>query len=885
MLPKTLIFFSLSVAAGFAQTTANTTNVTRATLDNGLRVVIIRDPLAPVVTLENNYLAGGQDTPAGFPGMAHAQEHMTFRGCKGLTADQIAAIYAQLGGEMNADTQQTITQYFVTVPAQDLDVALRLDAACMADVGDEQSQWDQERGAIEQEVSRDISNPTQKLIMRMGRDLFDGTAYQEDALGTKESFDKTTGKSLREFYDKWYAPNNAILVISGDVDPQATLAKIKTYYSAIPSKTLPAHPAINLKAVKKENFTLDSNLPYTTVGIAFRFPGSDSPDYAAATVLADVLSSQRGELYNLVVQGKALQAAFGNVESYPAASLSLVYALTPPGKGSTEIIGQLQSILKNYAQNGLPPDLIDAARKGEIASAEFGRNSIGNLASLWSQALAAEGRQSPDEDVEAIKRVTVDDVNRVAKKYLLTEDFVVGTLQPKPSGEPVSEKGFGGGEKTTATPTKPVQLPDWAEAAVKSLRVPEPHLSPVESTLPNGIRLIVQTEKASPTVTVVGSIKTQADMQTPPGQEGVSDIVDGLFSYGTESLDRIAFQKALDDIAAGENAGSSFNLKVLKQYFDRGVQLLADNELHPAFPKDAFEVVQQQTAQVAEGQLQSPGYRTEKALAQALLPPGDPVLRETTPKTVSGVKYDDVRAYYRASFRPDLTTIVVIGDVDANEARKVIEKYFASWQSTGPKPDVVLPAVPPNKPSAVTVPDESAVQDSVTLAEQLPINRFSPDYYALQLGNHVLGGGFYATRLYRVVRQQAGYVYTIENSLQATQNRAEFSVEYGSDSKNVSKARALVERELTAMQKYNVSPAELQQAKALLLRQIPMGEASEDDVAAGIIARARIGLPLDEPFRAAKRYYAIEADQIRDAFAKWIDPSRLVQVVRGPAPE
>jgi zinc protease len=185
----------------------------------------------------------------------------------------------------------------------------------------------------------------------------------------------------------------------------------------------------------------------------------------------------------------------------------------------------------------------------------------------------------------------------------------------------------------------------------------------------------------------------------------------------------------------------------------------------------------------------------------------------------------------------------------------------------------------------VTVPDESAVQDSVTLAEQLPINRFSPDYYALQLGNHVLGGGFYATRLYRVVRQQAGYVYTIENSLQATQNRAEFSVEYGSDSKNVSKARALVERELTAMQKYNVSPAELQQAKALLLRQIPMGEASEDDVAAGIIARARIGLPLDEPFRAAKRYYAIEADQIRDAFAKWIDPSRLVQVVRGPAPE
>jgi zinc protease len=110
--------------------------VLRATLPNGLRVVIVRDPLAPVVTLEENYLVGADETPGGFPGMAHAQEHMAFRGCAGLSGDQIAAIYAQLGGSVNADTQQNITQYFVTVPAQDLDVALRLDSACMTEVED-----------------------------------------------------------------------------------------------------------------------------------------------------------------------------------------------------------------------------------------------------------------------------------------------------------------------------------------------------------------------------------------------------------------------------------------------------------------------------------------------------------------------------------------------------------------------------------------------------------------------------------------------------------------------------------------------------------------------------------------------------------------------------
>lgn len=135
--------FALLLAATVFGQSANTTNVTRATLDNGLRVVIVRDPLAPVATLQENYLAGGNESPAGFPGMAHAQEHMAFRGCAGLTADQIAAIYAQLGGYQNAETRQGVTQYFVTLPSRDLDLALRIDAACMAEIQDSEDQWKQ----------------------------------------------------------------------------------------------------------------------------------------------------------------------------------------------------------------------------------------------------------------------------------------------------------------------------------------------------------------------------------------------------------------------------------------------------------------------------------------------------------------------------------------------------------------------------------------------------------------------------------------------------------------------------------------------------------------------------------------------------------------------
>src|SRR6204780_2565522 len=378
VLPMLLI--AAATALLFAQQKpAADAGVTRATLDNGLRVVIVRDPLAPVVTVEENYLAGGNDTPAGFPGMAHAQEHMAFRGCTGLSSDQIAAIYAQLGGSSNADTQQNITQYFITVPAQDLEVALRVDSSCMQDVEDSQEQWAEERGAIEQEVSRDLSNPTYKFITRLNQDLFAGTPYAHDALGTKDSFDATTGEMLKKFYRDWYAPNNAVLVITGDVDPVAALAKVKQLYGPIKRKPVPQHPEIKLQPVKADSFTLDSNLPYELVFLAFRMPGTDSPDFAAVRILSDVAASQRAELYGLVPQGKALGAEFGLAESYPKASVAFAVAAIPAGSDAAPIPAEIKTIMAAYATKGVPAALVDAARKSEIAGAEFQQNSIPDL--------------------------------------------------------------------------------------------------------------------------------------------------------------------------------------------------------------------------------------------------------------------------------------------------------------------------------------------------------------------------------------------------------------------------------------------------------------------------------------------------------------------------
>ena len=215
-------------------------DIVRATLKNGLRVVIVRNTLAPVVTTQVNYLVGSVEAPPGFPGMAHAQEHMMFRGSPGLSADQLAALMASMGGKFNADTQQTVTQYYFTVPVEDLETALHIEAERMSGVLDSQKLWAKERGAIEQEVARDLSNPEYLMSVRLLAGLFAGTPYEHDALGTRDSFDKTTGPMLKSFYRTWYAPNNAILVIVGNVDPERTLAKVQTLFGPIKARPLPS---------------------------------------------------------------------------------------------------------------------------------------------------------------------------------------------------------------------------------------------------------------------------------------------------------------------------------------------------------------------------------------------------------------------------------------------------------------------------------------------------------------------------------------------------------------------------------------------------------------------------------------------------------------------
>ena len=862
-----------------------TAPVLRATLPNGLRVIIVRNTLAPVVATSINYLVGSDEAPAGFPGTAHAQEHMMFRGSPGLTADQLADIGSVMGGSFNANTRESLTQYLFTVPAEDLDVALHIEATRMRGVLDSAKDWDQERGAIEQEVAQDLSNPGYKLYEKLRATMFAGTPYAHDALGTRPSFEATRVGMLQQFHDAWYVPNNAILIVVGDLEPTATLEKIRALFADIPSKALPARHLVKLRPAHAATIQVDTDRPTGTQMLALRVPGLNSPDFPALEVLSDVLRSQRFDLYGLVPRGKAISAGF-SLDPLPQASVAYAEVVFPKGEDPKALEAEVRAILERVVDHGVPPELVRAAKLQERRQAEFQKNSIEGLASVWAEAVALYGLDSPDADLQRIEKVSVEDVNRVARKYLDLAHAVSAVMIPQGGGRPVAGGGgFGGQENISLGEAHATQLPDWARAALERLDVKPSSVQPVVSTLPNGLTLIVQSVDVSDTVSVFGRIRNRPEVEADVAQQGVGQLLDPLLSYGSESLDRLAFQGALDEIGADEHAGTDFDLEVLSQNFDRGAQLLADNELHPALPAAAMNVVAKQLAQIVAARIHSPGYLLQRSLRSALFPPDDPSLREATPESVRALTLDDVRAYYRKVFRPDLATIVVVGHVSAEQARSIIEKYFGAWSATGPKPDIDLPVVPPNKPGNVAVPDASRVQDNVILAQTLGLTRSDPDFYALELGSAVLGGGFYSTRLSIELRKNTGLVYSVGSTLQAGRTRGAYYIHYACDPQNVGKAANIAVQELRDMQTTVVGNDELLRAKALLLRQIPLAEASVDGIAHGLIDRREYDLPLDEPARAAQRYIDMTPADVQGAFQKWMRPDDLVRVSQGPAPQ
>jgi zinc protease len=883
--------FAVAICAGFllfasALSPARSEGlaVTRATLKNGLRVIVVRDSLAPVALAMLNYRAGANEQS--FAGQAHALEHMMFRGSATLSQSQLADIAELLGGYWDADTQSEVTQYFFMAPSQYLELLMRMEASRARGLTLAQSDWNVERGAIKNEVTQDYSNPLDNLFRKTDLAMFAGTPYGNDGLGTLHSFDtQVNAPQLHALYNAWYHPNNAIYVIVGDVDGPATVKLVQKYFGSIPAAKLPARRPVHLTPLVPQTIRVDSDQPFTAVALAYRFPGYRSKDYAAGQILEDVLTSQRSDLYGLVASGKALQALFTDFDTHPLAGSAAAIAVVPVATKPDDALTMLRGVLNGYRKNGVPAALVDAEKRREIAQAEYKANSIADLGFQWSQAVAVQGLSSPDDILSAYREVTVADVNRVLRTYVVPQHEIVAIAAPKNTAAPaVANAPAAAGNENKPTLLHHDPLPSWAQAAFANVTVPASTLNPVDRTLPNGIRLIVVPQRVSRTVVVSGSIDANEAMQAPSGQDGVAQVTSQLLPFGTTTYDRLALRAQLDAISAEVTAGTHFSLTALSNDFERGVQLLADEELHPAFPAAGFSAVKAKALGTVSGVMTSPEHLAQVALDKALYPANDPAQRFATPASVGSITLDDVRNYYASVYRPDMTTIVVVGNVDPQTAADVITKYFGGWTASGSKPAVDLPRVPNNAAASAIVPDKERIQSQVQLVQVLSIARTDPDYPILAVANQSLGAGG-SSILFHDVRDVHGLVYDVHSVADFGKQRSTFAIHFESDPSKIRQAQSLIMADLNALSTTGLQPDELARGKASLVSEVPMRVASFSGIARQLAYFVHFGLPLDQATTDARNEIAVTNGEIIAAVHKWLRASDFVRVILGPAPQ
>ncbi|MEA2688940.1 MAG: zinc protease [Candidatus Eremiobacteraeota bacterium] len=857
------------------------------TLSNGLRVVVLEDHAAPVVHVHTWYRFGALDETPGKTGLAHALEHMMFRGTNALSSAGLDDMNARLGASLNAQTQNEMTHYYFVVPSDRFDAVMRVEADRMRHLKLDPKDWALEKGAVLQEWAQDHSSPIFSFVFGAAEKVYPGSRLGQTALGEKRDIEKATVADLRRYYDAWYRPNNATLVVTGDVKPADVFAAAQRDFGAIPSHALPARKQYVAKAATGATVSAKAEFPFTLVDEVYAAPGSapaTEHDQLRNDIAVEAMSNPRGPYQKALVEsGLALGLLPLPIEDRRA-SVVHVLLIVAPGHTADEVRAAYEKTTADLLAKGIDPEFVAAAKRAQIASLTYTRDSIVGLGDAIGGAYVFPGDTDPERYPALIEAITPDEVTAVART-IYSKANVVATLEPtttdptkfKPPSNISSSVTDSFGDRV---PNGPKIQPAWLKAALAKPLDLHSSVDPVVTTLPNGLKLLVQRVASNPTVFVRGVVRTSSTYD-PAGKEGLGGVVSSLMDWGSAKYDYAAQHKLADDRAATLSFGTSFGAHGRAEDVATFLDALADDVRHPLFPTDKLALVKQQSAAVASRRALDPNYRTSRAFAEALYPAGDPELRESTPASITSLTLDDVKAYHGKYVRPDMTTLIVVGDVDPAAVAREVTARFGDWTADGPKPDPHLPPIPLPAPKRQNV--ETPAQDVNVQLGAPALARTNPDYDALVLANAIYGGGALdGTRLFREVREKRGLVYGAFSSLKAGRDRGTFTISFRAVPSKANAANAVVRAELRRMQTEPVSADELATAKTRVVAQTIEAEQATSTIAGDLLQIGVDELPASYYATLAQRYQRITAADVQRAAKMYFHPDNLVEVRTGP---
>jgi zinc protease len=882
---------------------------TTRTLDNGLKVYAIRDTTTANVSIQVWYDVGSKDDPKGRSGFAHLFEHLLFKSTRNMVSEQFDRLTEDVGGFNNASTWDDFTNYYEVVPANHLQRLLWAEAERMGSLVVDDAAFKSERDVVKEELrQRILARPYGKLFgLYLSQTAFDVHPYARPGIGSIEELDAATVDDVRAFHATYYRPDNAVLVVAGNFDPAQLDRWVDQYFAPIkhPKRAIPRVTAVEPERTASRDYLVyETNTPLPAVALTFPGPAASSPDQPAMLVLDAILAKgDSSRLYQSLVydQQLATQVMTNYTPTKDPGAISLA-AIMAEGKSADEGLKALRAEVVRLRESGVTAAELDEAKNELVSDALRERETADGKG--FALAFAAIVYGTPDRAntiLGDIQRVSVDDVQRVARKYLADNQGVAIRYLDE------SVKAGGG----AATPIKiadtvqthslsiPASEIHVVTLAPEGKRVPAPQpAAPVaaimpafsEKTLSNGLRVIVAPDHSLPLV--AGGMQIMAGATSDPAQAtGSAKLTAALVTEGAGKRSATQIAQSIEALGAelSADAGwdtSAVQLNVRSDRLKEALPIFGDVVMAPTFASEEVDRQRQQALDDLTVSLRSPGTLAGIA-ANRVIYGAAPYGRMSTgtPKSLASIDSPQLKAFHDKWWRPDNAVLVLAGDISAEQGFALAEQQFGGWK----KPKNELPAKPQadpvaaNKPRVVVVDRPDSGQAAVTTAQR-GISRRDPQYYPAIVANSILGGG-YSSRLNQEIRIKRGLSYGASSAVAARVGAGPISA--STQTKNVSAPEVveLMLGELKRLGSQTPAEAELTARKAVLIGTFGRETETNEGLAGELADLVAYGLPLDALQDYVPEVQAVTAQQVQAVGKALFSPESVNVIVAGDSKE
>src|SRR5471032_3319211 len=759
---------SLSYAADAAASATVVPNIAyeKYTLPNGLEVILVQDHKLPVTAVNIWYHVGPANEAPGLTGFAHLFEHMMFAATKHVPRGLADQLLEGAGAtDSNGSTDFDRTNYFDTVPSNQLELALWAHSDRMGYLLDvlDQTELTNQQDVVRNERRQSVENRPYGVEEALYHQLFPKThPYYSSVIGSHADIQNAKLADIREFFTKYYGPNNASLVIAGDIDKAKTKELVNKYFGSFKSSPAVAKPNVVTPPITQERrVVVQDHVELPRVFMAWLTPPAFQPDDAELSIAAQILAGGKSSrLYKSLVYDKQIAQDVGaNQSSNALTSVFSIDVTARPGHKPEEIEQAMNAELEQLRVNGPTDKEIERARNG-IETGMLGQvekvGSNANMMNQYNQYTGDPGYLA--KDIERYRKVTAAGVQRAVDTYLKNQARVVVYGVP---GTPDL-----GPEVPTPAPGKVKPQPGTAINADEAWRNKVPAAGPAPAihlpqgksfTLANGLTVIYNSNPGVPLVSTQLVIKSGSGAN-PLAQPGLSSFTAQLLQEGTatRSAPQIADEVAQLGAFLGTGSGvdASFaQLTSLKATFPQALDLLADVVQHPQFPQ--AEVERQRASRIGElaQQRENAGAVAARVEAAALYGPKHPYgnIQLGTEAALKATTRADLQAFWQQHYVPNNAALIVSGDISEAELKALAEAKFGAWEAGTVAPSVH--ATPETTKARLILVDKPGAPQTAVRLSTIAVDRKTPDYAPLQVMNAALGGLF-TSRLSNNLREE-----------------------------------------------------------------------------------------------------------------------------------